>query len=105
MDLVRKKISSNPCNRGCPLKLESLRRTGERTCGRSRSLNSGGLSGGLMDTTAGRDIEPFVDANRAAEFLVITRRRLLEMARSGEIPAHAIGERRRKVWRFRLSEL
>jgi len=58
-----------------------------------------------MDTTARREIEPFVDANRAAEFLALTRRRVLEMARSGAIPAHAIGEQRRKVWRFRLSEL
>jgi excisionase family DNA binding protein len=49
--------------------------------------------------------EPFVDPNRAAEFLSITRRRVLEMARAGEIPAHAIGEGKRKMWRFRLSEL
>lgn len=52
-----------------------------------------------------REIEPFVDGDRAAEFLCITRRRVLEMARAGEIPAHAIGEGKRKVWRFRLSEL
>ena len=51
------------------------------------------------------EIEPFVDANKAAEFLVITRRRALEMARAGQIPAHAIGEGKRKMWRFRLSEL
>ena len=56
-------------------------------------------------TTLSREIEPFVDAKRAAEFLVITRRRVLEMARAGEIPAHAIGEGKRKMWRFRLSEL
>ena len=37
-------------------------------------------------------------------FLVITRRRVLEMARVGQIPAHAIGESKRKMWRFRLSE-
>ena len=37
--------------------------------------------------------------------LVITRRHLLEMARAGEIPAHAIGHGKRKQWRFRLSEL
>jgi hypothetical protein len=58
-----------------------------------------------MDTTAGRDIEPFVDANRAAEFLVITRRHLLELARAGDIPAYPIGTGKRKTWRFRLSEI
>jgi hypothetical protein len=51
------------------------------------------------------DIEPFVDANVAAEFLCITRRRLLEMARSAEIPAHPIGSGQRRTWRFRLSEV
>ena len=59
----------------------------------------------LMTTTLNREIEPFVDASKAAEFLVITRRRVLEMARAGVIPAHAIGEGQRKMWRFRLSEL
>jgi excisionase family DNA binding protein len=49
--------------------------------------------------------EPFVDPNRAAEFVSITRRRVLEMARAGKIPAHAIGEGKRKMWRFRLSEV
>ena len=58
-----------------------------------------------MTTTLSREIEPFVDARKAAEFLMITRRRVLEMARTGEIPAHAIGEGTRKMWRFRLSEL
>ena len=58
-----------------------------------------------MKITAGSLIEPFVDANAAAEFLVITRRHLLGMARSGLIPAHPIGAGKRKTWRFRLSEL
>jgi hypothetical protein len=50
-------------------------------------------------------IEPFVDARAAAEFLCIKHRRVLEMARAGEIPAHPIGRGKRKTWRFRLSEL
>jgi len=50
-------------------------------------------------------IEPFVDVEQAAEFLSIKRRRILEMARAGEIPAHPIGGGKRKTWRFRLSEL
>jgi Helix-turn-helix domain len=58
-----------------------------------------------MNATAGRDIEPFVDANKAAAFLLITRRHLLEMARAGELPGHPIGCGRRKTWRFRLSEI
>ena len=49
------------------------------------------------------DIEPFVDPERAAVLIGIQRRRFLQMARAGEIPAHPIGQRR--TWRFRLSEL
>ena len=49
--------------------------------------------------------EPFVDAHRAAEFLFLTPRRVLELARKGRIPAHPLGDGVRKVWRFRLSEL
>jgi hypothetical protein len=52
-----------------------------------------------------KEIEPFVDGNRAAEFLCVTRRRVLEMARANEVPAHPIGWGKRKTWRFRLSEL
>jgi helix-turn-helix protein len=49
--------------------------------------------------------EPFVDADIGAKFLSVTRRRLLELARYGEIPGHPIGSGRRRTWRFRLSEL
>jgi hypothetical protein len=51
------------------------------------------------------DIEPFVDVERAAQFLSVKPRFLLARARSGEIPAHPLGPGPRKVWRFRLSEL
>jgi len=54
---------------------------------------------------AGTVPEPFVDANRAAEFLSLRPRRVLELARAHQIPAHPIGNGARKVWRFRLSEL
>jgi len=50
-------------------------------------------------------IEPYVDADRAAEFLSLTRRRVLEMARASILPGHPLGEGIRRVWRFRLSEL
>jgi hypothetical protein len=51
------------------------------------------------------EIEPFVDADKAAEFLAMPRRRLLQMGRAGEVPAHPIGLGKRTTWRFRLSEL
>ncbi len=51
------------------------------------------------------EIEGFVDATTAAEFLSVTRRRVLEMARASAIPAHPIGRAKRRTWRFRLSEL
>lgn len=49
--------------------------------------------------------ERFVDADEAAQFLSITRRRVLDLARRGMLPAHPIGPGPRRVWRFRRSEL
>jgi excisionase family DNA binding protein len=50
-------------------------------------------------------LEPFVDADEAAAFLSLTRRRILELARAGKLPGHPIGDGARRVWRFRLSEV
>jgi hypothetical protein len=50
-------------------------------------------------------LEVFVDADHAAKFLFLTRRRVLELARAGKFPGHPIGDGSRRVWRFRLSEL
>ena len=52
-----------------------------------------------------RSVESFVTAQEAANFLAITRRRILELARRGHIPGHPIGDGARKTWRFRLSEI
>ncbi len=49
--------------------------------------------------------EPFVDPDRAASFLSMSRKKLLAMARSRLLPGHPIGQGVRKMWRFRLSEL
>jgi excisionase family DNA binding protein len=49
--------------------------------------------------------ERFVDSVVAAKFLSIQRGQLLELARAGKIPAYPIGEGRRRLWRFRLSDL
>ena len=50
-------------------------------------------------------LERFVDADEAGKFLSLNRRRILELARSGKLPGHPIGDGARRVWRFRLSEL
>jgi excisionase family DNA binding protein len=50
--------------------------------------------------------EPFIGAERAANFLDMPRKTLLALPRRGRIPAHGIpGKGRKKSWRFRLSEL
>jgi len=51
------------------------------------------------------DPERFVDNIKAGAFLGVTPRHVLELARSGQIPAHPLGDGKRKQWRFRLSEL
>ena len=50
-------------------------------------------------------LEPFADADVAAEFLCSKRKTILDWARAGTIPAHPFGKGRRTQWRFRLSEL
>jgi hypothetical protein len=50
--------------------------------------------------------EQFVDPDCAANYLQTTRRHLLEMARKGLIPGHALDPyAKKKDWRFLLSEL
>jgi hypothetical protein len=49
--------------------------------------------------------EQFVDADEAAKFLSLTRRRVLDLARAKKLPGHPIGDGARRVWRFRLSEI
>jgi excisionase family DNA binding protein len=50
-------------------------------------------------------LEPYIAADRAAEYLSISRKTLLKKARAGRLPGHPIGEGRKKMWRFRFSEL
>ena len=49
--------------------------------------------------------EPFVDSERAAEFLNLKPRYVLELARKGQLPAYPFGNGARRTWRFLLSEL
>jgi hypothetical protein len=55
--------------------------------------------------TTNTEREPFVDAVEAGEFLHLRPRRVLELARQGLIPAYPLGQGKRRVWRFRLSEV
>ncbi len=50
-------------------------------------------------------LEPFVEANTAAEFLRYSCRTIKQMAREGRIPAHPFGIGPRKRWYFLISEL
>jgi excisionase family DNA binding protein len=52
-----------------------------------------------------RDFEPYVSAEKAAEYLDIAPKTLLEKARKGEIPAYPWGDGLRKMWRFKISQL
>jgi excisionase family DNA binding protein len=49
--------------------------------------------------------EPYIDPQEAAQFLSISAKTLTRLARQGDIPAHAIGDRTRRRWRFLKSEL
>lgn len=50
-------------------------------------------------------LEPFVEANAAADFLRYSSRTVKQMAREGRIPAHPFGAGPRKRWYFLISEL
>jgi excisionase family DNA binding protein len=50
-------------------------------------------------------LEPYIEAGRAASYLSVSRKTLLKKARAGGLPAHPIGDGRKKMWRFRISEL
>jgi excisionase family DNA binding protein len=49
--------------------------------------------------------EPYIDPQEAARFLSLSSKTLTRLAREGLIPAHAIGDRARRRWRFLKSEL
>ena len=52
--------------------------------------------------------EHFVDAVVAAQFLGCSPTHLLKLARDGRVPAHPLSDgdkKRRRTWRFRISEL
>jgi excisionase family DNA binding protein len=72
-----------------------------RASGRSSSVPSTVTA----DPTSPGAPEYYVDAGEAAKFLGIGRRTALQMARDAVLPAHPLGDGRRRLWRFLLSEL
>lgn len=51
------------------------------------------------------EIEPYLDARDAADFLRRSPKTIQTWARSGMIPAHPIGAGKKRYWLFRKSEL
>ena len=49
--------------------------------------------------------ERFVDADEASTVLGVHPKTLQRWSRQGVVPAHPIGEGRRKYWRYLISEL
>jgi excisionase family DNA binding protein len=49
--------------------------------------------------------EPYVSVEKAAQYLDVAPKTLLEKARNGEIPAYPWGNGTRKTWRFKISQL
>jgi hypothetical protein len=48
--------------------------------------------------------EPFVGANKAAEYLCCSRKHVLKLSIAGKIPAHPLpGSSQRKTWRYLLN--
>ena len=90
---------------GCPR--NPLRRT-MAICEQIESRQSAEVSSWTPDRSVqGNAASPerFVDSVAAAEFLSVSPRRILDMARAGLVPAHPLSIGLRREWRFRLSEL
>ena len=51
------------------------------------------------------DLEPYVDAAEAAQFLGIHPKTLMKLARESRVPAYSFNEGTRRHWRFLKSEL
>jgi hypothetical protein len=63
------------------------------------------FSGGSVSQLRASMLEPFVEAEAAAEFMHYSTRSVKQMARDGRIPAHPFGSGPRKRWYFLISEL
>lgn len=62
-------------------------------------------SSALTSTVTVPALEPYVSVDKAAEYLDMKPKTLLEKARKGMVPAYPWGDGSRKTWRFKLSQL
>jgi hypothetical protein len=85
----------NPPSEGLAIRSSNPERTPGRTPSDSTSLTKHRLA----------SVEPFVEADAAAEFLHYSPRSIKQMVREGRIPAHPFGSGPRKRWYFLISEL
>jgi hypothetical protein len=72
---------------------------------KKKDWSSGSMKVGETGQGSALAFEPYVDADRAAAFLSVQRKTILEWARRGAIPAHPFGTGKRKLWRLKISEL
>jgi hypothetical protein len=73
-------------------------------CAQFRSGSNSNLIEGKPSQSS-REFEPFVDADRVAEFLSMPRREVLKLTREGTITAYPVSGRIRKTFKYRLSEV
>jgi helix-turn-helix protein len=91
---------------------QEVRDLSTRACGSMASSDQDrpvgqtpGFSGGSVSQLQASMLEPFVEAEAAAEFMHYSIRSVKQMARDGRIPAHPFGSGPRKRWYFLISEL
>ena len=56
-------------------------------------------------SNVGMRVNPPLDAKEAASVLKMNSRTLVRWARCGYVPAHPLGEGKRRIWRFFENEL
>ncbi len=54
---------------------------------------------------AASNLEPYVDASEAAQFLKVHPKTLMRLARARAVPAYSFNDGSRRRWRFLKSEL
>jgi len=59
----------------------------------------------LVSTIPSESFEPYVSVEKAAHYLDMKRKTVLDKARRGLIPAYPWGDGPRKTWRFKISQL